>query len=223
MATTHVRVAAEDRRQQIIDVARELFAARGFEGTTTRELAEKAGINEALIFRHFPGKEELYWAVLQHMIDMRGTKERLREHLAAGMPERETFMIVAREILNRSVQLTRLLFFSVLEKHELSERFFKTHVIAYHEILAEYIRAGIREGRLRPMDPILAARSFIGMFSYHFQLSELFGGKQHQHFDKEEVISSLVDIWLLGMQPRRAPTPAKRTRRSRNIGEKAAK
>jgi AcrR family transcriptional regulator len=202
MATTHVRIAAEDRRQQIVDVARELFASRGFEGTTTRELAEHAGINEALIFRHFPSKEELYWAVLQHMIDMRGTKDRLREHVSAGLSERETLTAVARDILNRSVLLTRLLFYSVLEKHELSDRFFATHVIAYHEILADYIHKAMEAGRFRKMDPVLAARAFIGMFSYHFQIQELFGGKNHRNFDSDDVIKQQVDIWLEGMKPR---------------------
>jgi AcrR family transcriptional regulator len=213
MATSHIRVPAEDRRLQIIEVARDLFANRGYEGTTTRELAEEIGINEALLFRHFPSKEELYWAVLQHMIDMRGTKDRLREHVGSGMSDRDTLMAVAEDILNRSVKLTRLLFYSVLEKHELSERFFSTHVIAYHEILAEYIRAGIRAGRFREMDPLLAARAFIGMFSYHFQIQELFGGKLVQQFESPEVLAQMVDIWLEGMQPRppiRAPKAPKK-------------
>jgi AcrR family transcriptional regulator len=216
---SHARIPAEDRRLQILGVAGELFAAKGFDGTTTRELAEQAGINEALIFRHFPTKEELYWAVIQHMIDTRGTKERLRERLNAGLPDRETLVSVAQEILNRSVQLTRLLLYSALEKHELSDRFFKTHVVEYHEILADYIRAGIRQGRFRAMDPILAARSFIGMFSYHFQLSELFGGKQFQHFDSRDVVANLVDIWLLGMKP--SKSGRKRVRRPERPLEKA--
>jgi AcrR family transcriptional regulator len=216
MATPH-RVPAEDRRLQIIDVARELFASHGYEGTTTRELAEKIGINEALLFRHFPTKEDLYWAVLQHMIDMRGTKDRLREHIRAGLSDRETFTAVAHDILNRSVPLTRLLFYSVLEKHELSERFFSTHVVAYHEILADYIRGGTKSGRFRDIDPLLAARGFIGMFSYHFQLQELFGGKAVQHFEDSEVITRLVDIWLEGMKPRptlRAKAPKSRRPRT---------
>jgi AcrR family transcriptional regulator len=223
MATTHIRIPAEDRRQQIIDVARELFAGRGFEGTTTRELAEHAGINEALIFRHFPTKEDLYWAVLENMIQMRGTKDRLREHTSAGMSDRETFISIGQEILNRSILLTRLLFYSVLEKHELSERFFKTHVIAYHEIVAEYIRTGIKAGRFKTMDPILAARAFIGMFSYHFQIQELFGGKQYQHFEVQEVVPGLVDIWLEGMQPRSKGKPTNGLRRRRTTAEKVAR
>ncbi len=223
MATTHVRIPAEDRRQQLIEVARDLFAIRGFEGTTTRALADQAGVNEALIFRHFPTKEELYWAVLQHMIDLRATKDRLRERLSAGTSDRETFRLVAKDILNRDIQLTRLLFYSVLEKHELSERFFKTHVVAYHEILSEYIRTGMAEGRFRHTDPLLAARAFIGMFSYHFQIQELFAGKEHQQFDNEEVITQLVDMWLLGMQPRPARKTLKPVRRPKISAEKVAR
>ena len=223
MSTAH-RVPAEDRRLQIIEIARELFASHGYEGTTTRELAEKIGINEALLFRHFPSKEELYWAVLLHMIDTRGTKDRLREHIRSGLTDRETFTAVAQDILNRSVQLTRLLFYSVLEKHELSERFFSTHVVAYHEILADYIRSGIKSGRFRDIDPLLAARAFIGMFSYHFQIQELFGGKTVQHFEAPEVIARLVDIWLEGMKPRPTlrATKALKSRRPRTA-EKVAR
>jgi AcrR family transcriptional regulator len=222
MATSHVRVPAEDRRQQIIEVAKDLFASRGFDGTTTRELAEEIGINEALLFRHFPSKEDLYWAVLQHMIGMHGTKDRLREHVSAGMSDRETLRAVAKDILNCNVQLTRLLFYSVLEKHELSERFFATHVVAYHEILADYIRAGIKAHRFRDMDPVMAARAFIGMFSYHTQIQELFGGKLVRRFDSEEVITRLVDIWLEGMKPPATRRSRKALGRNRRTVEKVA-
>ncbi|MFM8393922.1 MAG: TetR/AcrR family transcriptional regulator, partial [Acidobacteriota bacterium] len=58
------RMAAVDRRQQIIEVALELFSQRGFQGTTTREIAQAAGVNEATIFRHFATKGELYAAII---------------------------------------------------------------------------------------------------------------------------------------------------------------
>ena len=48
------RLPAPDRRRQILAVAMELFARRGFRGTTTRQIAERAGVNEAIVFRHFP-------------------------------------------------------------------------------------------------------------------------------------------------------------------------
>ena len=55
-----------DRRQDILKAAMELFAKKGFRGTTTRDLASQAEVNEAIIFRHFTNKEELYSAILEH-------------------------------------------------------------------------------------------------------------------------------------------------------------
>lgn len=65
MATS--RLDSDERRQAIVDSAVPLFARKGFAGTTTRELAEAAGISEALLFRHFPSKQLLYREILQQL------------------------------------------------------------------------------------------------------------------------------------------------------------
>src|SRR5919107_1928215 len=58
------RMAAEDRRLQIALTAMRLFSERGFRGTTTKEIAQAAGVSEAIIFRHFATKEDLYSAII---------------------------------------------------------------------------------------------------------------------------------------------------------------
>jgi len=58
------RVTGTERRKQIIWVATELFARQGFKATTTRQIAQQARINEAIIFRHFPHKEDLDWTII---------------------------------------------------------------------------------------------------------------------------------------------------------------
>src|SRR5215813_3476790 len=63
MRTT--RLDSDERRKAIVAAAIPLFARKGFAGTTTRELAEAAGISEALLFRHFPSKQSLYREILQ--------------------------------------------------------------------------------------------------------------------------------------------------------------
>src|ERR1700740_1598445 len=63
MAAT--RLDGDERRKAIVTAAVPLFARRGFAGTTTKELAEAAGISEALLFRHFPSKKHLYSEILQ--------------------------------------------------------------------------------------------------------------------------------------------------------------
>src|SRR5437879_7363762 len=58
------RLPAEERRQSIVDAVRGVFADKGYDGTTTRELAKAAGVSEALIYKHFPSKQSLYAAML---------------------------------------------------------------------------------------------------------------------------------------------------------------
>ncbi len=202
MATAHLRVSAEERRQQILELATDLFARQGFQGTTTRQIAQRARVNEAIIFRHFPTKEDLYWAVIEHQINIRGGKARLEAKLTSGGSHREVLTALAEEVLTRDATLSRLLLFTALENHELSERFFRTHSAQYFEVMADFVRRGIAEGRFREVDPMLAARGFIGMLVYHFQIQELFGGKQVQHFDARKVSETLVDVWLNGMERR---------------------
>jgi AcrR family transcriptional regulator len=58
------RLSADQRKQAIVDAVRDVFAEKGFDGTTTRELAKAAGVSEALLYKHFPSKESLYAAML---------------------------------------------------------------------------------------------------------------------------------------------------------------
>jgi AcrR family transcriptional regulator len=200
MSTSQVRIPAEERRQQILELATELFARQGYQGTTTRQIAQQVHVNEAIIFRHFSTKEELYWAVIENQIRIRGGRARLEARLAAGGSDRELLAAIAEEMLGRDVTLSRLLLYTALENHELTHRFFRTHVAQYLELLADYIRRGIAEDRFREVDPLLAARGFLGMVWYHFQIQELFGGKRVQTFDPHYVSETLVDVWLRGME-----------------------
>jgi AcrR family transcriptional regulator len=200
MSTSQVRIPAEARRQQILELATELFARQGYRGTTTRQIAQRVRVNEAIIFRHFPTKEELYWAVIENQIRVRGGQARLQTRLAAGGSDRERLTAIAEELLGRDVTLSRLLLYTALENHELTQRFFRTHVTQYLELLADYVRRGIAEARFRDVDPLLAARGFLGMVWYHFQIQELFGGKRVQTFDPHHVSQTLVDVWLSGME-----------------------
>ena len=201
--TTPVRVPARDRRLQIMEAAKELFARQGLEGTTTKEIAARARVNEAIIFRHFPTKEDLYWAIIDHQCEVGGWQQALRRHLSSGASDREVFAGIAQEILIRRAKdstLSRLLLFSALENQRRSQRFFQKYVVEYYELIAEYIRGRIQAGAFRALDPLLAARGFVGMIVYHSLIQEIFGGKRYQDFDVREVSETLTDIWLGGME-----------------------
>ncbi len=58
--STGTKLSSEERREVIIAAARRVFADKGFHGTTTRDLANAAGVSEALLYKHFPNKEALF-------------------------------------------------------------------------------------------------------------------------------------------------------------------
>jgi AcrR family transcriptional regulator len=60
---TMSKLSSEERRSAIVHAVRRVFAEKGFDGTTTRALAEAAGVSEALLYKHFPNKEALYLAM----------------------------------------------------------------------------------------------------------------------------------------------------------------
>jgi AcrR family transcriptional regulator len=62
-AKTGCKLSGEERRVAILRAVRRVFAEKGFDGTTTRELAVAAGVSEALLFKHFPNKETLFSAM----------------------------------------------------------------------------------------------------------------------------------------------------------------
>ena len=202
MATAQLRYSAADRREQILEAATQLFARQGFQGTTTKQISEQTGVTEALIFRHFASKDELYWAVIERKIKAAPPGEHMRERLSAGGSDLEVLSGVATQILDRRAKdqtLSRLLLYSALENHRLSHRFFRTYVAECYEVLADYIRGRIAEGQFRPVDPLLAARGFLGMVVYHSWIQELFGGKRYQNFSVQEVSKTLAEVWLQGM------------------------
>lgn len=86
------RMSHEERRDAIIKVARQMFARKGFHGTTTRELAVAAGISEALLFKHFPDKESLYSAMLVSCCKERDIGR--MEHIRSLEPSSSTLVLM---------------------------------------------------------------------------------------------------------------------------------
>src|SRR5438552_19135565 len=83
------RLSSDARRRQVIEVATELFARDGFRGATTKEIAKRAGVNEAMVFRHFPAKDDLCWAVIEEKCRQRGVAKRVLGKLEDGGDDRE--------------------------------------------------------------------------------------------------------------------------------------
>ena len=63
------RMTGRERREQLLDIGRRLFAERGFEGTSVEEIAAQAGVSKPVVYEHFGGKEGLYAVVVDREVE----------------------------------------------------------------------------------------------------------------------------------------------------------
>jgi len=193
-----MRPTGQERQAGLITAAASLFAAKGFNGTTTKAIANAAGVSEALLFKHFPTKRALYGAILAETVTLDELMDAVEES-AKKRDDRRVFTLIARFRIRPGVDSTllRLLLFSALEGHELSEMFFGKHHRVFYDHLATYIRTRVSEGAFRKVDPLLAARAFIGMVVHHRLLHEIFDVPMHRSHD--ETVATYVDLFLGGL------------------------
>jgi TetR/AcrR family transcriptional regulator len=200
------RMAGEERRHQIVAVAMGVFSERGFRGTTTREIAQAAGVSEAMVFRHFATKEELYAAILDHKAYSSGSKFEPAEMVAdaiSNKDDRAVFEGLALGALQHHEDdpaFQRLLLHSALEKHELAQMFFDQFVLRVYEFLGGYIRQRQRDGAFVEMDPAIVIRAFIGMVMHHSLNNNLWDPRRRLlNISNESAAKYFTDILLSGI------------------------
>ena len=151
------RLSSDERREAIIGAVKQVFAAKGFDGTTTRELAKAAGISEALLYNYFPSKRSLYAAMLGACAEAPVWVKSNRVH--ALEPSTATLVIMVHSLMSELVQgssthvdngvLGRLAVRSLLEDGEFVRASLKPFASAWVAIFEECLKAAAKFGDLR--------------------------------------------------------------------------
>jgi len=199
------RMSAEERRLQILRVAVSLFSQRGFVGTTTKEIAQAAGVSEAMVFRHFATKQELYSAILDHKACSGDTMnpEAMVAEALQEKDDRKVFERLAVGALDHhecDPEFQRLLLHAALEGHELAQMFFEKFVRRVYELLGNYIAERQRDGAMVAMDPAIVVRAFIGMVIHHSLNNNLWDPQRRLlKISNQEAAKQFSDILLNGI------------------------
>jgi TetR/AcrR family transcriptional regulator len=158
-------------RDQILDAAERLFAARGFARTTIKDLGREAGLNSALLYYYFADKDELYREVLRRFVS-RLVARTMSELTAPGNPDdRLRALLTAQaELLLANPHFPRLMVRELAESDGVHavEQF---HLLASTTFrrLCELIEEGQQAGIFRKhVDPRFAAISTISQVVYFF-------------------------------------------------------
>ena len=197
------------RREQILHTAVNLFSQRGFKGTTTKEIARAAGVSEAMVFRHFSTKSELYDAILGDKASHDGIRFPWEGNpvLHKAIEDQDDYAVFFNIGLNALTKqqaddnFMRLLFYSALEEHELADRFFDEFVARLYEFIGGYIAARQDAGAMRELNPRIAVRSFLGMLIHH-SLNNILWDKKRRLLDitNEEAAKNFAEILLNGIK-----------------------
>ena len=203
--STPGRLSLAQRRRQLIDVARRVFAERGFRGATTRQIATAAGVTEALIFQHFPDKDALYAAILDEGSgEPRGDAwlDEIEARHASGSDEDATIIRLLYQgiiaLHERDPDLMRLMVFSALEEHPLS-RHVHARATRLYRFLERFITAGQRAGRFKHGSPAFLARAALALPVYYILQRHLFK-TPWPPVEAAEVIESGVRFTLAGLR-----------------------
>lgn len=199
-------MTGDERYKQILRVAIRLFSQYGFKGTTTKEIARAAGVSEAMVFRHFATKSELYRAILDHKACEGGAPNPF-EAAGAAMARKDDADVFYQLLLNalnhheQDTEFMRLLFHSALEGHELAEMFVRQNIVPMYEFLSAYIAKRQKEGAIRKdLKPRVIVRAFIGMMIHH-SLNNTLWDKERRLLDisNEKAARSFAEILLNGI------------------------
>ena len=198
------RLNAPDRRSQILAAAMEVFAEHGFHGTPTRELARRAGVSEALVFQHFPTKEALISAILDH-IGFEDRIQMMEEHLNR-MPPREGLLRIAEHLLTNlrdNPTTFRVVFFGLMETPHLAGEFYRkflSRLLAletrlFERAFAERAAVAVVGGAAPPVDPAIVARSFHGSLMF-YNMAGVIVRMEPVPSDPKAMAEAIVNLYL---------------------------
>lgn len=178
---------AGERRIQILEVALKLFAERGVEGTTIKQIAERADISVGLLYHYFDGKTALLQAIFEHRALKLPQLEEMHHQ-----PVEEVLPLFAKSIcddLRENIEIVWIFFREQRSSPMVSEQVERKRQLCAQS-LSGYLQSRQQAGELRDFSPEIAARMLLGaLFSSH--LTET---------PQPEMISAMVDIFIKGIK-----------------------
>lgn len=205
---THSRLTASERREQLIQVAVDLFSRKGFNGTTTREIAVAAGVTEAIIFRHFETKQQLYLAIIDRKINSPGSAAwitALRGHM-----ERDDDEAVVRTLISAIVdthrtdpKFERLMIYAALEGQEIALIYIRQLTAAIVDAFRQYF-ARRQKPTGKSFSPDIALAAIAGMAA-HYSVSKYVYALKEACISDEDAIQDFTRIALAGLSLQDSP------------------
>lgn len=189
----------QEVRSRILISAQRLFARKGFEKTTTRQLAQEAGVAEGTLFRYFENKKAILVEVATQ-----GWIELLTD-LLTELSEMGSYRAVAQVMrrrmanLHQNADMMRVCFMEAQFHPELRDRIQSEVITKMTDVVEAFVETAIAQGVYRPLQPRVVAQVFLGMFTVAGFSQETLIGSDASPQAKQEMAEILADIFLHGV------------------------
>ncbi len=158
------KLTAAKRRDLIVRAAIELFARQGFRATRIKDIADRVGTSDALVFQHFPTKRELYDAILDELCARKHfTEIEQLLYYSESYDLEDVLRRLSAWILERTEAepaWLRLILYSALEQDDSTADLIREHFQRIIDYVAYEIAEGQNDRRFLAGDPKLYARDF---------------------------------------------------------------
>ncbi|MDJ0724121.1 MAG: TetR/AcrR family transcriptional regulator [Prochloraceae cyanobacterium] len=193
------RSSEENTRQRILDAALRLFADRGYDGTTTKDLATAANVAEGTLFRHFPSKKTILIEVaslgwVEILTDLLTELSEMGSYKAVDR-------VMRRRMLNfkKNNNLMRVCFMEAQFHPELRDLIQSEAIVKMSDVAEAFFQTAMDRGIYRQMNPKIVARVFLGMFAISAFSYQTVIDPSASPQDLQEMAEGIADIFLNGV------------------------
>jgi AcrR family transcriptional regulator len=188
----------EDTRSKIMQAASKLFSEKGYSGTTTRAIADLAGVNEVTLFRHFGTKEKLAKSIMDQFGGMAIASD-LETRLSGDIQKDLT--TIGNILMNVMTERNDAMRMAICEARNFPE--FR-EVVAENprqlrRMLAQYFERQMKAGKINPGNPEVMAQAFLGMFFSYTVLHGFLLDSLGPEVSSDEVVHQFVTLFLQGI------------------------
>jgi TetR/AcrR family transcriptional regulator len=214
-AGPRLRLSSENRRRQLLENAIALFSRHGFSGTRTKDIAAACGVSEAILFRHFATKEDLYHAILDTHEAAAG-KEKWLSEMQAMADRRDDLGFIKCLLLQilksfrEDTAFHRLMLYAGLEGHSLPGLFHERSGSRVIEFLRNYVVLRQREGAFPKGDADALVMLLASPAMQYATGKYIFGIKAASRPDKELAEEFARFLTTALYQPSTGPKKSKR-------------
>ena len=189
----------EDIRERILQAALKLFARKGYDGTTTKDLANAAKVAEGTLFRYFPSKKAILIEVatsgwIEILTDLLTELSEMGSYQAISQ-------VMRRRMINmhENADLLRVCFIEAQHHSELRERIQSEVIEKMTDVAEAFFETAMSKGIYREMSPKIVAQVFLGMFAIAGFSTETIIDPEASPKAKQEMAEGIADIFLHGV------------------------